>query len=66
MHPNLVRDIPIALGIVAILIGIFRHATNQCVNTPDQENPQWFCRAVFYFVGTVLIGLGLVENFAPR
>ena len=66
MHPNLVRDIPLALGVVAVLIGVSRYATDRCVPTPDQENCQWFCRAVFYFVGTVLIGFGVLGQFAPH
>ena len=65
MHINLGRDIPLLLGAIAILIGAFRTATDRCVTTPDDENPQWLCRAVFYFVGTVLIGFAIVGHYSP-
>jgi hypothetical protein len=66
MHPNLVRDIPLALGVLAILIGISRYATDRCVQTLDAENPQWFCRAVLYFAGTLLIGFGILGHYTPH
>jgi hypothetical protein len=67
MHPNLGRDIPLLLGAIALLIGISRATTaeDRCTPTPDGENPQWFCRAMFYFIGTVLICLGVVGHYSP-
>jgi hypothetical protein len=67
MHVNYFRDIPLALGIIAILIGVVRggKSFSPCA-TPDGENPQWYCRAVLNFVGTVLICFGILGNFTPR
>ncbi|QHN04286.1 hypothetical protein FTO74_13625 [Granulicella sp. WH15] len=65
MHPNLGRDIPLVLGIIALSIGVFRAATDRCTNTLDGENPQWFCRAMFYFIGTVLICFGILGHYSP-
>ncbi len=67
MHINFFRDIPLALGVLAILIGLWRggNAISPCA-TPDGENPQWYCRAILNFVGTVLICFGILGNFAPK
>jgi hypothetical protein len=66
MHINYLRDIPLALGIAAILIGLARGGSSfaPCA-TPDGENPQWFCRVVLNFVGLVLIGFAILGNFTP-
>jgi len=67
MHIHYFRDIPLALGIVAILIGVYRGGSSfsPCA-TLDGENPQWYCRAVLNFVGTILICFGILGNFAPH
>lgn len=67
MHLNYYRDIPLALGVLAILIGIIRGGRNfSPCTTPDGENPQWYCRAVLNFVGTILIFFGILGNFTPK
>lgn len=67
MHLLYLRDIPLVLGILAILVGLFRGGNSfaPCA-TPDGENPQWFCRAVLNFVGVCLIGFAIIGNFTPR
>ncbi|NYF79391.1 hypothetical protein [Granulicella arctica] len=68
MHINLLRDIPLALGIIFILIGFARGGSRTfapCA-TPDGENPQWFCRVVLNFVGLLLIGFGILGSYFPH
>jgi len=67
MHINVLRDIPLALGIIAILIGlVWGGGSFSPFSSPDPENPQWFCRVVLNFVGTVLIGFAILGNFSPH
>jgi hypothetical protein len=67
MHMNLLRDVPLALGVAAILIGLARGGSPiaPCA-TPDGENPQWFCRVVLNFVGICLIGFAILGNYTPK
>jgi|GEM_PF-2809166 len=67
MHINVLRDIPIALGIIAILIGFLRpgNSFTPCASE-DGTNPQWLCRVVFHFVGIVLICFGILGNYSPH
>jgi hypothetical protein len=67
MHIHYLRDIPLALGVAAILIGLYRggSAISPCA-TPDGENPQWFCRVVLNFVGVILIGFAILGNYSPH
>lgn len=66
MHINYLRDIPLALGVTAILIALFRPGTASPCITPDGENPQWFCRAVLNFVGVCLIGFAILAQYSPH
>jgi hypothetical protein len=65
MHLHYLRDVPFALGIVAILVGIYRNGfeVRAC---SDPATPQWLCRLVFFFTGTVLIGFGILGNYTPH
>ena len=67
MHIHYFRDIPLALGALAILIGLWRGGSTvtPCV-TPDGENPQWFCGAVLNFVGVVLLAFAALGHFTPK
>ncbi len=65
MQIHYLRDIPLALGIIALLIGIFRNLPDSKPNC-SETNPQWMCRAVFYFVGSVLICFGVLGNYFPH
>jgi hypothetical protein len=60
MHP--LRDIPLALGTLALLIGAFRSGAPIC----HDDSPQWLCKVVFYFVGTVLIGFSILGHYSPH
>jgi hypothetical protein len=65
MHIHYLRDIPLILGAIVILVGIFRKTPNNqpiCTGT----DPQWMCRVVFYFVGFVLLGFGVLGNYTPH
>ena len=67
MHINYLRDIPLALGILAILIALTRRG-NPIVpcDTPDGENPQWLCKVVLNFVGVCLIGFAILAQHSPH
>jgi uncharacterized membrane protein YczE len=64
MHIQYLRDVPFALGILALLVGIFRNGFEVRIS-PDPDCPQWFCRAMFLVVGTLLICFGIIGNFYP-
>jgi hypothetical protein len=62
---NYLRDIPLALGIIALLIGIFRNGID--VRTgPEPDSPQWLCRAMFLVVGTLLVCFSFIGNYTPH
>jgi len=65
MHIHYFRDIPLLLGVVVLLTGFYRNGfeIKACSGT---DSPQWLCRLVFFFTGTVLIGFGVLGNFTPR
>lgn len=65
MQIDLLRDIPLTLGITAMLIGIFRK-TSEDAQTASSSDPQWMCRVVFFFIGFVLIGFGVLGNYSPH
>lgn len=60
MHIHYGRDIPLALGALALLIGTLRKA-GPC----QGDGPDWFCKLVFFFVGVVLIGFGILGHYSP-
>jgi hypothetical protein len=65
MHIVYLRDIPLAIGLIVLLTGIYRNGFEiKACSAPD--SPQWLCRLVFFFTGTVLIGFGILGNFSPH
>lgn len=66
MHITLLRDIPLTLGVIAMLIGIFRRTPTTMQAAPSSDDPQWMCRGVFFFLGFVLIGFGVLGNYSAR
>jgi hypothetical protein len=65
MHIHYFRDIPLLLGAAVLLTGFYRNGF-EIKACSDPGAPQWLCRLVFLFTGTVLIGFGVLGNFAPR
>ncbi len=65
MHIHYFRDIPLLLGVIALLTGFWRNGF-EVKACSDPSTPQWMCRLVFLFTGTVLIGFGILGNFTPR
>jgi hypothetical protein len=65
MHIVPLRDIPLAIGVIALLIGIYRNGF-EIKACSDPGAPQWLCRLVFFFTGTVLIGFGILGNYSPH
>lgn len=65
MHINYLRDIPMIFGAAILLTGFYRNGFEiKACSAPD--GPQWLCRLVFFFTGTVLICFGVLGNFAPH
>jgi hypothetical protein len=65
MHIHYLRDIPLTLGAVVLLIGFYRNGF-EIKSCSDPSTPQWLCRLVFLFTGTVLIGFGILGNYTPH
>ncbi len=68
MQIHYLRDIPLLLGAIAMLVAIVRPTPEPSTTRVNSEeaDPQWICRAVFYFVGFVLIGFGVLGNYTPH
>jgi hypothetical protein len=65
MHINYLRDIPLALGILALLLGIFTNGFE--IRLPgDSDCPQWFCRPMLLILGVLLIGFSFVGDLTPQ
>jgi len=65
MHIVPLRDIPLAIGLIVLLTGIYRNGFEiKACSSPD--SPQWLCRLVFFFTGTVLVCFGILGNFSPH
>lgn len=65
MHLVYLRDIPLAIGLIVLLTGIYRNGF-EIKACSDPASPQWLCRLVFFFTGTVLIGFGILGNYSPH
>ncbi len=65
MHIVPLRDIPLAIGFIVLLTGIYRNGF-ELKACSDPASPQWLCRLVFFFTGTVLIGFGILGNYSPH
>jgi hypothetical protein len=65
MQINYFRDVPLLIGVVVLLTGFYRNGF-EVKACSDPGAPQWLCRLVFLFTGTVLIGFGILGNFTPR
>ncbi len=65
MHIVPLRDIPLAIGLIVLLIGFYRNGF-EIKACSDPASPQWLCRLVFLFTGTVLIGFGILGNYSPH
>jgi hypothetical protein len=67
VHIHYLRDIPLILGVIAVLTGLLRRTETAPPTAPSEySDPQWMCRVVFYFVGFVLIGFGVLGNYSPH
>ena len=65
MHLHYLRDIPLVLGAIILLTGFYRNGFEiKACSGPD--SPQWLCRLVFFFTGTVLVCFGVLGNYAPH
>jgi hypothetical protein len=65
MHLVYLRDIPLAIGLIVLLTGFYRNGF-EIKACSDPSSPQWLCRLVFLFTGTVLIGFGILGNYSPH
>jgi uncharacterized membrane protein YczE len=65
MHINYLRDIPLVLGIVAVLLGTFTNGIEiKIISNP--ESPQWLCRPMLFIIGTLLICFSFVGQLTPQ
>lgn len=65
MHIVYLRDIPLLLGVIILLIGFYRNGF-EIKACSDPDSPQWLCRLVFFFTGSVLLCFSVLGNFAPH
>jgi hypothetical protein len=48
-----------------LLTGVYRNGFEiKACSEPD--SPQWLCRLVFFFTGTVLVCFGVLGSYAPH
>lgn len=66
MDINYLRDIPLALGVLILLTGFYRNGFDIKPCSSDPDSPQWLCRLVFFFTGTVLVCFGFLGSYAPH
>jgi hypothetical protein len=57
--------IPLALGILSLLLGIFTNGFEIRLKG-DPECPQWFCRQMLLILGVLLIGFSFVGYLTPQ
>jgi hypothetical protein len=63
VHINYLRDIPLGLGLIFLLVGIF---TNGFEIKIDPNSPQWLCRPMLLIIGTLLICFSFVGQLTPQ
>jgi len=63
MHVNYLRDIPLGLGLLALLLAAFTKGFEiKC----DANSPQWFCRAMLLVLGILLVSFSFIGQLAPQ
>jgi hypothetical protein len=65
VHINYLRDIPLTLGILALLFGILTNGIEIKIKN-DPECPQWLCRPMLLIIGTLLICFSFVGQLTPQ
>jgi hypothetical protein len=65
MNINYLADVPFALGILALLLGIFTNGFEIRLKGYS-DCPQWFCRPMLLILGILLIGFSFVGYLAPQ
>jgi hypothetical protein len=62
MHIHYLRDIPLCLGVIVLLVGIFTRGFEiKCC----ADEPQWFCRPMLLLLGTLLLCFSFVGQLTP-